>query len=79
MPDWMLALVALALVGGVLALAAFSVKTAVESRVLVVGFLLFFAISLIAGAGLLPTTPAGEETATRLHSAYVLKTGGGTR
>ena len=71
MTDWSLAFVAVSLVALVLGLAVRSANGAVESRVLVIGFLAFFLLSLIAGAGLLPLSPRDEATSARLESAVV--------
>ena len=73
MPDWMLALFAIAVVAGVLELAVLSTNEVVESRVLVLGFLAFFVVSLIAGAGLLPESPSDDEAANHLQSDYLAK------
>ena len=79
MPDWMLALLAIAVVAGVLELAVLSTNEVVESRVLVLGFLAFFALSLIAGADLLPASPSDDEAVTHLQSAYLAKAEGASR
>jgi hypothetical protein len=57
MADSVVALVSVALVASVLGLSVLSARASVESRVLVVGFLLFFAFSLAAAAGFLPASP----------------------
>lgn len=51
---WALAVVAIGLVAGVLGFSVLASAAQVESRILVVGFLAFFVVSLIAGAGLVP-------------------------
>ena len=79
MPDWMLALLVIAVVAGVLELAVLSTNEVVESRVLVLGFLAFFAVSLIAGAGLLPDSPSDDEPVTHLQSAYLAEAEGDSR
>ena len=79
MPDWMLALLTIAVVAGVLELAVLSTNEVVESRVLVLGLLAFFVLSLIAGAGLLPKSPSDDEAVPHLQSAYLAKADGDSR
>jgi hypothetical protein len=79
MPDWVVALVPVALVAGVVGFSVLSASAAVESRVLVVGFLLFFAFGLAAGAGFLPTSPIEDETMGQFHSASLTKAQGDSR
>lgn len=79
MPDWAVALVSVALVAGVLGFSVLSASAAVESRVLVVGFMLFFVFSLAAAAGILPTSPIDDATKGQVQSASLMKAQGDSR
>ena len=68
-----IAIVAVALVACVLGLTALCVRSVVETRVLVVGFLIFFLVSLVFGAGLVPMSPGSDATTTRSETDFASK------
>ena len=79
MQTWALAVVAIGLIALVLGFSVLAAVAEVESRVLVGGFLLFFAVSLAAGAGLLPVPPIEDETKPPPQTAWILNSKGDSR
>ncbi len=79
MPVWIVALISVALVAGVLGLSVHFAIAAVESRVLIVGFLLFFVLSVAAGAGFLPASPIDHEASDPAQSASLMRQKGNSR
>jgi uncharacterized membrane protein YtjA (UPF0391 family) len=76
---WALAVIAIGLVVGVVAYSVLAVTAAVESRVLAIGFLVFFVVSLAASAGLLPVPPIDDQGKQPPQTAWILKSKGDSR